>query len=303
MKNFKIYVVTDVEKFKSFCEEKLGNNITADDYITLESFKEEQIQLIPKYYSMKDKYYISLTSKQESIFNIYLNIKNNWIKKNLINILENDIDDLLDDDIIEDLEEHKNWVDIFAYKIINQDKFNEKILPCLTDEEAIAYLSVLNRSYNNTTDIFIVSDNDKFKILVKNTKVGKIEILPYTTLEKYDLLNFIKKDVISYCKCKINKEEGEINLDGIHYDFELSQRFAYGRMIRPVREDKYVARGIYNDKLGNAKVTHAFGRTGKETIHKLREKMEKLSGHSAKSTQKTIDLYNDHIDTQCDYDI
>lgn len=303
MENFKIYVVSNIEKFKSFCEEKLGNNITADDYIALESFKEEQVHLVPKYRSIIDEYYIKPKSQQESKFDIYLNIKDNWIKKNLIKILEDDIDELLDNDIIEGLEEHKDWVDTFAYKVIDQCKFNEKILPCLTDEESIAYLSILNRFYNNTTDIFIVSDNDKFKILVKDSKVGTLEILPYTTLEKYDLLNFIKKDIIEYCKCKINQEKSEITLDGINYSFGLSRRFAYGKMIKYVRDGKYVARGIYKDGSDNVKVVHTFGRTEKEAIHRLREKMELLTGHTTENTKKTLDLYKDCIDDKNDYDI
>ena len=39
MGDMKIYVVLNIDNFKKLCEEKLGENITADDFIALESLK------------------------------------------------------------------------------------------------------------------------------------------------------------------------------------------------------------------------------------------------------------------------
>ena len=135
MEDMKVYVVLDIDNFKKLCEEKLGNRITADDFIALESLKKEQVHLVPRFKALIEKYYIRVNSEEKSDYDIYIKIKDNWFKKDLIDITERDIEKLQDNNTIESLEEYESWKDTFAYKIIDEDKFNNNILPKLTDEE------------------------------------------------------------------------------------------------------------------------------------------------------------------------
>ena len=55
MGDMKIYVVLNIDNFKKLCEEKLGENITADDFIALESLKKVQVHLVPKFKALIEK--------------------------------------------------------------------------------------------------------------------------------------------------------------------------------------------------------------------------------------------------------
>ena len=81
MGDMKIYVVLNIDNFKKLCEEKLGENITADDFIALESLKKEQVHLVPKFKALIEKYYIRANSEEKSDYDIYIKIKGNWFKK------------------------------------------------------------------------------------------------------------------------------------------------------------------------------------------------------------------------------
>ena len=151
---------------------------------------------MPKFKALIEKYYIRANSEEKSDYDIYIKIKGNWFKKNLIEITERDIKELQDNNTIEDLEEYESWKNTFAYKIIDEDKFNDSILPKLTDEEIIAYSSILSRFNNENNDIFLINYNDRFKIFVRDAKINQLQLMPYTTLNKEDLLDFIKRDYI-----------------------------------------------------------------------------------------------------------
>ena len=303
MGDMKIYVVLNIDNFKKLCEEKLGENITADDFIALESLKKEQVHLVPKFKALIEKYYIRANSEEKSDYDIYIKIKGNWFKKNLIEITERDIKELQDNNTIEDLEEYESWKNTFAYKIIDEDKFNDSILPKLTDEEIIAYSSILSRFNNENNDIFLINYNDRFKIFVRDAKINQLQLMPYNTLNKEDLLDFIKRDIIQYSKCRINEEKSLIKLDENTYFYTLSRRFAYGnRFLRQIRDGKYVARAFCNDKFNNKRVIHAFGETEREAKEKLREKICLIMGHRAEDTKKTMKVYEELMDKD-DYDI
>jgi len=50
---------------------------------------------VPKFKALIEKYYIRANSEEKSDYDIYIKIKGNWFKKNLIEITERDIKELV----------------------------------------------------------------------------------------------------------------------------------------------------------------------------------------------------------------
>ena len=206
MENLKIYVVLDIDKFNNFCEEKLGSDITANDFISMESFRNEKVHLVPKYGTTTFNYYISGKSK----YNIFVNIRNEWEEKNIVSITDKDIERLLEDDIIQDEKDFKKWENTFSYEVSNLAEFCKYVDGKFSDKEMLLLLS--NNSRSNF-DIYTVKIKNEYVIMYKDSKIDILRILPNARLTQKEVLDLINNDVLISDKCKINYEDNSIKLD------------------------------------------------------------------------------------------
>lgn len=104
MEDLKIYIVMDANKFKNLCKEKLGDKITVDDFIVLDSINDERIHLVPKYSVFIQKHYIHSIPQDRADFDIYIKLKDRWVQKNFVKIKHEDIKELVSNNTIVDLE-------------------------------------------------------------------------------------------------------------------------------------------------------------------------------------------------------
>ena len=145
MKDLKIYVVSNIDKFKELCEKKLGKNITPENFIDMENFRNDKVHLVPRNIPYEIlNYYVPNTLLR---YDIYVEIQGEWKLMDITNIDEKDIEELLENNAIEDLEESKNWKDIFAYEVIDIKDFLKQVDGKITDKEMITLLSIQD-NYN-----------------------------------------------------------------------------------------------------------------------------------------------------------
>lgn len=300
MEENKIYVVINEDSFKEFCEEKLGEDITADDYINMEKFKNEKIHLVPHYFP--NKYYIRPNSTK---YDIYINIQDEWEINNIVNITEDDIEELLDDNSIEDIETHKHWKDILGFKVIDRQSFVESLLPSLTDEEAIRLIKILSRSYKTTSySFYLIYDKESCNIYIHDNRFNNSYKLPFTTLDKEDLTNLIRQNSIRNINCKINENGKLINFDDNISDIVITPHYSQGIRILK-RDDRYIIRDYIRDNYFNpVKHITVVGSTEKEAIHKFRvaltESFLNKDRFGHKDILKTLEMYQHIIESHED---
>lgn len=301
MEKPKIYVVMNVNKFKKLCEEKLGDDITANDFIDMEIFKNEKVHLIPNH--LPNRYIVGPNIRH---YNIYINLQEEWKEKNIVNITERDIEELLEDNAIEDIETHEHWKEILGFKVVDKQSFYDNILPSLTDEEAIGLLKTLSRSYKINVDhiFYLVYDKDIFYIYIHDSRANTSYKLPHTTLDKENLTDLIKQNSVNNITCKINEHSKLINFDGNISNICVMSGFSQGIKILK-KNNRYIIREYIRDGLLNP-IGHigVIGSTEKEAIHKFRNALTEnllsrnIYGH--KDTSKTFEMYKHVIKSQED---
>lgn len=296
MEESKIYIVLNATRFKELCEEKLGDEITADNYIEMEKFRNEKISLVPQ--NIPNKYYINLDVPR---YNIFVNIQDKWKLNNIINLTDDDIEELLDDDAIEDIETYRHWKETLAFKVTDKETFYNDILPSLTDEEAI---SVLKRLYqrnrgNVEYNFYLVYDEDRCHIYIHDSKFNTSYKIPYTTLDKEQLTNLIKEESVETISCKINEETDYINFEDNISNIRRVNGFSHGIRIYKIN-DRYVIRDTLREDYYKRYSMSVSGSTERETIHKYREVLtsnllnKRLFEH--KDVARTMDMYKHVIE-------
>lgn len=267
MENSKIYVVLDIDKFNNFCEEKLGVDITADDFISMESFRNEKVHLVPKYGAATTNYYISGKSK----YNIFVNIRNEWEEKNIVSITDRDIERLLKDDIIQDEKEFEKWENTFSYEVSSLVEFCKYIDGKFSDKEMLVLLSNSSRS---NFDIYTVKIKDEHVIMFKDSKFDILRILPNARLTQNEILDLINNDVLISDKCKINYENNSIKLDNKLFEIS-SMNSVFPRVNIRLRPDGYYDARIRTHTTNPYQVSmvRAVGKTEQEALNSLKNRL------------------------------
>lgn len=268
MEKPKIYVILNVDKFNHFCEEKLGSEITADDFIAMETFRNEKVHLVPKYGTITTNYYHSAT---KSKFNILVNVHDDWEEKSIVPITDKDIENLLSDGIIQDEKEFKQWENTFSYEVSDLVKFFKYVDGKFSDIEMI---SLLSANTLNKYDIFVVNIKNEYIIMYRDSKINCLKCLPNARLYKKDILDLINNDILISDKCKVNYECDAIKIDDKPYLMLLSTKSSpniYMR-IRPDRryEVRIRTRNIDSHQISMAR---AFGKTEQDAIHSLKQRL------------------------------
>lgn len=266
MENSKIYVILDIDKFNNFCEEKLGSDITADDFIYMESFRNEKVHLVPKY-GATTNYYITGKSK----YNILVNVRNEWEEKNIVSITDRDIERLLEDDIIQDEKEFKKWEKTFSYEVSNLVEFYKYVDGKFSDKEMLLLLSNNNRS---NFDIYTVKIKNEYVIMYKDSKIDILRILPNARLTQKEILDLINNDVLISDKCKINYEDNSIKLDNKLFAIS-SMNKVFPRINMMLRPDGYYDVRIRANNTNPYKVSmvRAVGKTEQDALRSLKNKL------------------------------
>lgn len=291
MEENKIYVVTNINKFKEVCEDKLGSNITADDFIELENFKDERVHLVPRYTS--NKYYINPNSPQ---YDIYVKIQDKWYLKNIISITEQEIENLIDEDVIEDIKTIKHWKNVVGFKVINNYSFYEKIFPTLTDDEAICVIKTLSKysKINTNYNFYLIFENTKAHIYLHDVSLNVSFKLPYTTVDKETLNYLIKNSITLNIPCKINHCDELIKFNNTTSDIGLREGLSANISFYK-KNNRYMIRDIIRNYLSNnLKRIWVTGSSEKEALHKLRNA---LSEHFLnKELSPTLEMYKHLLD-------
>lgn len=285
----KIYVVMNANKLKDLCEKRLGNDITADNYIDLEGFRDEKIYLIKK--DFPDAIYIGTDIPQ---YDMYINVQDEWKLNNIVNITDTDIEELLENHDIEDIKIYRNWKEVLGYKILSNQTFCRRILPLLTDEDSIRAIKMLSRNPKITDRVYLVYDNDCAYIYINTYNISYK--LPQTVLSKECLSDIIQYEAVENISCKINEDNKLIKFDNKTMHIMSSKPLTI-RVLQ--RNNRYVIRTYIRDIPGySTKNINVFGNTKEEAIYRLRHIMEDdfskkvindLFGH--KDIKSTLDLY------------
>lgn len=263
MENSKIYIVLDVDKFNDFCEEKLGKNITADDFISMETFRNEKVHLVPKFRT----YYMNGISK----YDIFVNIHNEWEEKNIVSITDNDIEELLKSDIIQDEKEFKKWKNTFSYEVSDLVEFFKYADGKLSDKEMLALLASNER---NNFNIFIVNLKNEYIIMFKDRKLDILRTLPNVRLKQKDILDLINNDVLISNKCKINYEDNFIKLDDKLFDISSINKGFPSIHIRIRPDGNYDVRiHLSNTDPRQLSIVRSIGKTEKDALCSLKQKL------------------------------
>lgn len=294
MEESKIYIVLNANRFKELCEEKLGDEITADNYIEMEKLRNEKISLVPQ--NIPNKYYINLDVPR---YNIFVSIQDKWKLNNIVNLTDDDIEELLDDDAIEDIETYRHWKETLAFKITDKETFYDDILPSLTDEEAIGVIKRIYQRHRCHVDynFYLVYDEDCCHIYIHDSRTNTSYKIPYTTLDKEQLTNLIKEESVENVSCKINENTEYINFEDNISDIRRVNSFSHGIRLYKVN-NRYVIRDTIRDDYFKRYGMTVSGSTEKETIHRYREVLtrnflnKKLLGHQ--DIARTMDMYK-HI--------
>lgn len=268
MENSKIYVILDVDKFNNFCEEKLGSNITADDFISMESFRNEKVHLVPKYGTVVTiNYYLHGKSK----YNIFVNIRNEWEEKNIVSITDADIEKLLEDDIIQDEKEFKKWENTFAYEVSSLVDFCKYVDGKFSDKEMLLLLSNNTRS---NFDIYTVKIKNEYVIMYKDSKFDILRILPNARLTQKEILDLINNDVLISDKCKINYENNSIKLDNKLFEISSMNR-GFPRINMRLRPDGYYDVRIRTNNTNpyQTSMIRSVGKTEQDALRSLKQKL------------------------------
>lgn len=293
MKDLKIYVVSNIDKFKELCEKKLGKNITPENFIAMENFRNDRVHLVPRNipYELL-KYYIPNTVLR---YEIYVENQGKWILTDITSIDEKDIDELLENNAIEDLEESKNWKDIFAYEVIDIKDFLKQVDGKITDKEMITLLSIQD---NYNLDIYLINTDNEFSILYKNHKTNTLRELPYTKFDEQEILDLIKNDVISSSRCQIKNDFDSIKLENEKFEI-LSSRGINNIFIRIRPDGKYDIRTrIRNGDFYRPSMVRAIGDTEAQALKSLKTKLfDRLNSPSI-----TFKVYQ-HLLQEKDFDI
>lgn len=302
MEEQKIYVVMNINRFKGLCLEKLGDEITADDFIDMESFKSEKVHLIP--HPLPNNYLVGPNIRN---YDIYINLQEKWQEKNIVNITNSDIEELLEDDALEDIETYEKWKETLCFKVDKKECFYDKIFPLLSDTEAISLIKTLTRTHkiNVEYNFYIVYEEDTANIYIHNSFINTVYKFPFTTLDKDELSDLIKDEIVSNCECKINEESESIKLDN-----KLSNIGPERGFLRDIRilktQDYYMIREPFrNSYREDYRPVIVKGSTAKDVIYAYRRKLtefffsrDRLFGH--KDFSKTYDIYKHLIDRSKD---
>lgn len=287
MKDLKVYIVKNVDDLKKLCEKKLGDTISAEDYIEMERFKNENVYLVP-HVPHGNRTYL------QERYDIYNATKNNGRLENIIAITLDDIDKLLSHDSIEDLRDYQNWKTILGFKVVDTRRFYDKLFKIVSPEEFIAIINILNRTnkarYNY--EFYIARDDKTTNIYMKNEKTGFAYKLPHTELNDIDLSYLIKNSIVETIDCR-TKDTNEMNFAGrlcyILPDNTFLRNFSIEKKNRG-----YIAKAIIR---GNAKTSDKYitvhGDSIEDARNKIQEKMQQALAHT--NTNITSKLYNDLI--------
>ena len=291
MEFYKPFVVLNADKFIELCEKKLGDNITADDYILFESFKDEKIHLVPRFT------YILYIENRKINYDIYINIKNEWIEKNIVDIDCKDVEELLDDDVVVNIEDYEKFKNKIAFQITNNALFIDKFFEKLTDSEACAF------SKKSKHNIFLIEDKNSYTIYVENEKICALDILPFTKLDKNDILYLINNDAIKNVKCKVNSEDAIINISNTNFNIMINHRDLQEPLVL-ARNNRYVAKTNVkiNDSMSLNKIVTAYGNTPVEAKQRLKEKIQNLLSRETNSRNITFEMYKHLIKPHDDKD-
>lgn len=267
MENSKIYVVLDIDKFNNFCEEKLGSDITADDFISMETFRNEKVHLVPKYGAASINYYTTGKSK----YNIFVNIHNDWEEKNIVSITDIDIEKLLEDEIIQDEKEFEKWENTFSYEVSSLVEFCKYVDDKFSDKEMLSLLSTNNRS---NFDIYTVKIKNEYVIMYKDSKFDILRILPNARLTQKEILDLINNDVLISDKCKINYENNSIKLDNKLFAISSTNK-GFPRINMRLRPDGYYDVRIRTNNTNPYQISmvHAVGKTEQDALRLLKNKL------------------------------
>ncbi len=284
----KIYVVSDIDEFKEWCEEKIGDRITAEDYIELEKLNGKDVHIVQHPF---DSYSIG-TSVIE--YDIYAKKSNRWERNDIIKIVDIDIKELLEEDVIEELEEKK---DILAFKVIDAKKFYNEILNDIEDLEFICMIYMIGRQRNNP-DIYIINDaSDYFKILFRDGKINLVRGLPESILNKEKVLALFRENIITGVKCEYIKKSNSIKFGEQQYFLTNGSNNLRGVTIREDKE-RYIATTYLKKPNSIVIPARGLGKNEREAITNLKNRVASYLGHD---TEKIINLYQKQIDKE-DYD-
>lgn len=286
MKELKIFVITNVEKFKELCERKLGTNITAEDYIEMATFKNEHVFLVPQVLPTILGSYV--TEK----YDIYNTHPEDGKVSNIVEINEDDITKLFYSGSLEDMKSHYEWKNTLGFKVTDMNCFYKKLLKILTPEEIVAVQNVLNRSdkAKYKYEFYIIS-NEKDSTIYMNNEIRNLAYkLPYTNLCNNDLSYFIKNSIVKTIDCK-TKNTNLLKFEDKVYRIAPDDCFL--RCFHLYKHtDRYEAKAtIKGENIHKNRSFHAWGKTEQEAKEKLQKKLNKALAHG--DIKITSELYKD----------
>lgn len=299
MKKQKIYAVNDIDKFKEWCEEKIGDRITAEDYIELEQFNDKEIHIVQ---CLNDNY-ISPILIQNYIgnsvikYDICIKESNGWETNNIMRLTGTDIKELIEEGVIEELERKKN---ILAFKVINAKQFYNEISNDIEDKEFISMISMIGRQRDNAIIYLINSEENDFKILFRDGKVNMLRELTESILDKEKILALLKEDIIANVKCEYSEKADIIKFEKQDYLLASTRNNWRGIVIRS-NTNRCIATTYLkspSDTPNRDKILAAYGKNESVAIKRLKDRLVRYLDHD---TEKIINLYSKEIEKE-DYD-
>ena len=285
----KSFLVINAENFVKFCEKKLDTDITADDFILLESFKDEHINLVTPSSSVLD------ICRGISKFDIYIKIRNSWIKRNIVDIYYSDILELLDDDTIMDANEYINWKDKLAFEITDINRFMKDYFKRFKDSEAIQLFKTLHNRPGDKNIYLVADDKGLYSVLVNDIRTMELNELPLTKLTELDILYLIKNDLAKNVKCKVNKYRTDIIVNDKLIHIRPTFRYLKLPNKRYNSKNKCIFEVSYLDKFHKYRTVATCDENEKIALENLRQKLEKVFGHECNDMEKTTELYKNVI--------
>ena len=204
MEKQKIYVVNNVNEFKEWCEKKIGDRMTADDYIELEQLDDREIHIVQR----------PILIENCIEYDVFTKMPIGWERNDLVSIRDVDIEKLLEEQIIEVLERKK---DMLAFKVTDAKKFYSGISNDIKDNEFISMISMLGRQRNNPVIYLINYTDNDFKVLFRDGKINILRELPESVLDKEKILELFKKDIIACVKCEYNEKLKSMRFEKENY--------------------------------------------------------------------------------------
>lgn len=284
MEKQKIYVVNNVNEFKEWCEKKIGDRMTADDYIELEQLDDREIHIVQR----------PILIENCIEYDVFTKMPIGWERNDLVSIRDVDIEKLLEEQIIEVLERKK---DMLAFKVTDAKKFYSGISNDIKDNEFISMISMLGRQRNNPVIYLINYTDNDFKVLFRDGKINILRELPESVLDKEKILELFKKDIIACVKCEYNEKLKSMRFEKENYFLTDTKNNLRGIIIRS-NTLKYVAMTHLrktDNEYRQSELVYGFGKNESTAIKNLKSRLVSYLDHD---TKKIINLYQKQIEKE-----